>query len=124
MDTAAASLSGRVAFRNPYGYFPAEYYGLLPFQFGRVIAVILVSLLFIFFRWRHADAIVPLHDGILAVCGVFLLDSAVCLLAYSLLNRSGEPDCCPFAAPMIATLTVQIFRQVRSQNSRNLYTSL
>jgi hypothetical protein len=31
-DTAIGSVDGAVAFKNPYGYVPAESYGLLPFE--------------------------------------------------------------------------------------------
>ena len=110
-----ATVFGEVTFKNPYGYIPAEFFGLLPFEMARLIALIALSLFFSVSCLVYASNLLPLHSGILAACVVAVVDGVVSLAAYAMINASGQPDCCPYASPIIATLTVQIFRQTVSR---------
>ena len=110
-----SSLSGEVAFKNPYGYIPAEFFGVLPFEMVRLFALIALALFFSLSCAVFAANLLPLHYGILAACVVAMVDGAVSLAAYATINASGQPDCCPYASPIIATLTVQIIRQTASR---------
>ena len=37
VESYLARIDGNVKFKNPYGYLPAEFYGLLPFEVSRLI---------------------------------------------------------------------------------------
>ena len=102
---------GDVSFRNPYGYIPAELFGLLPFEIARVIAYFIFGIFFLFYYCKHRSSTLPLHNYILFVFLVALIESAVWYAAYQLINISGEPYCCPFPPVVIAALVLQLFRQ-------------
>jgi len=102
---------GDVSFRNPYGYIPAELFGLLPFEIARVIAYFVFGIFFLFYYCKHRSSTLPLHNYILFVFLVALIESAVWYAAYQLINISGEPYCCPFPPVVIAALVLQLFRQ-------------
>ncbi len=51
--SSSASLDGLVTFRNPYGYIPAELYGVLPFEGARMVAYVLFSCYFIYHYLRN-----------------------------------------------------------------------
>jgi len=104
-------VNGDVSFRNPYGYIPAELFGLLPFEIARVIAYFIFAIFFLFYYCRHRSSTLPLHNYILFVFFVALIESAVWYAAYQLINTNGQPYCCPFPPVVIAALVLQLFRQ-------------
>lgn len=110
-----ATVFGEVTFKNPYGFIPAEYFGLLPFEMARLVALIALTMFFAVSCLVYASNLLPLHSGILAACFVAVIDGIFSLIAYAMINASGQPDCCPYASPIIATLIVQIFRQTVSR---------
>lgn len=110
-----SQLTGSIAFHNPYGFLPAEYYGILPFQVSRLTLLALGTLLFSLLILLYRETLLPLHIGILLLFLVSLVDSITSLSAYLAINSSGTPDCCPYASPIITSLTISIFRQCTSR---------
>jgi hypothetical protein len=114
-STVYSTVLGDAAFRNPYGFIPAEYYGMLPFEAGRLVALVSLFLVFLVYCVRYGDKLLPLHYAILVACFVAVIDGSVAMDAYFNINRTGQPDCCPFASPIVASLVVQIIRQTVSR---------
>lgn len=106
-----AGLRGQVTFRNPYGYLPAEMYGFLPFEGARMTAFAILTVYFLFYFWRHLDAVLPLHVFALLVLLIALLEATVTYAAYQILNLTGQPYCCPFPKIVIASLVLEVIRQ-------------
>ena len=133
----AAKMDGYVSFRNPYGYLPAELYGLLPFEAARAVAFSLMGFVFfvLFLLYRYTDILnsapssyhhtyiliayrdsaIPLHFAILFVFSIACIESGVWFGAYEQINRTGTPYCCPFPTIVVAGLVLQIFRQTVSR---------
>ena len=61
------SLHGTIAFRNPYGYLRAIFFGFLPFEGARSVMMILFNLGFLVLLMQHRDKLLPLHYAILGV---------------------------------------------------------
>ena len=108
-------VNGDVSFQNPYGYIPAELFGLLPFEVARMFAYFLFAIFFLFYYCKHRSSILPLHNYILFVFIVALIESSVWYVAYQSINNNGQPYCCPFPPLVIASLVLQIFRQTFSR---------
>lgn len=104
-------VKGQVAFKNPYGYLPAELYGLLPFEFVRMFAYLAFSVFFGYRYYKYKESALPVHIAVLAVFFVALTESIIWTIAYQVINTSGQPYCCPFPPVVIAALIFQIFRQ-------------
>ena len=56
-----AQIDGEIAFRNPYGFIPAELFGFLPFEGARMIAFVIFSVIFLFLYCKHYDTTLRLH---------------------------------------------------------------
>lgn len=112
----AAKMDGFVTFQNPYGYLPAELFGLLPFEAARAVAFTLMGLIFGVLFMLYRDSAIPLHYAILFVFSVACIESSLWLAAYESINRTGTPYCCPFPPLVVAGLVLQIFRQTVSRS--------
>lgn len=110
-----ATINGQIVFRNPYGFLPAELYGFLPFEGARMVALVLFGLVFLVLYMRHRESALHLHHAILAVVLISVVEASTWFTAYHLLNQSGEPYCCPFPSPVVASLVLQVFRQTFSR---------
>lgn len=110
-----ADVQGEVGFRNPYGYLPAEMYGMLPFEGARAVGMLAFFCFFIFFYILHSSSRLPLHTGIVVVLFVSLVEFSVWFGAYIKINEIGVPYCCPFPSEVMAALILQVFRQVLSR---------
>ena len=110
-----AKMDGYVTFRNPYGYLPAELFGMLPFEGARAIAFSLMGFIFGVMFIIHRDSTIPLHFAIMFVFCVACVESGIWFAAYETLNKTGKPYCCPFPPLVVAGLVVQVFRQTFSR---------
>lgn len=106
-----ASLTGRITFRNPYGYLPAEMYGMLPCEASRVIAYCLFSFFYLYYYCKNRESVTALHHAFLAVFIFALIESTVWFAAYQHLNITGDRYCCPFPPVVVTALLLQVFRQ-------------
>ena len=111
-----ARMDGLVTFRNPYGFLPAELFGFLPFEGARFFAFILFGFVFSVLFMLHRDSAIPLHGVILFVFLIAIAESGAWFIAYEYINRTGSPYCCPFPAPVVTALVLQIFRQTFSRS--------
>lgn len=109
------SLEGTITFHNPYGFIPAELYGMLPFEAARMIAYILFSCYFGWHYYLNRDSILPLHNAFLVVFVFALAEATLWFIAYEALNTSGQPYCCPFPPTVVGALVLQVFRQTMSR---------
>jgi hypothetical protein len=48
-----ASMAGSVAFHNPYGFIPAELYGIFPFEAARTLAFVCLTVYYIYLFRAH-----------------------------------------------------------------------
>lgn len=74
--TSNVQISGQSVIKNPYGYFPARYYGLIPFS---IILLTFYFILFAFWCYRcisHRFQIMPIHTFI----GIMLLLCMISML--------------------------------------------
>jgi len=110
-----ASLDSVVTFKNPYGYLPAELYGFLPFEFMRALAFIIFGIWFSFLFCRFRDSVIPLHYAILTVFLFAAAEASTWFGAYTKINRTGQPYCCPFPSEVVGALVLQVFRQTFSR---------
>jgi hypothetical protein len=106
-----ALVEGKVEFRNPYGFIPAELFGFLPFEGARMVAYFLFGVIYCYFFWKHQESTLPIHKGVLFVFLVALAEATCWYAAYQTINLTGQPYCCPFPSTVVASLVLQIFRQ-------------
>ena len=106
-----AQIDGEIAFRNPYGFIPAELFGFLPFEGARMIAFVIFSVIFLFLYCKHYETTLRLHTMILLVFLIGLVEAVTWYSAYQTINITGEPYCCPFPKTVVAALVLQVFRQ-------------
>mmetsp|Transcript_19321 Transcript_19321/g.27777 ORF Transcript_19321/g.27777 Transcript_19321/m.27777 type:complete len:508 (-) Transcript_19321:109-1632(-) len=111
----SAELTGTVSFKNPYGYIPAELYGLLPFEGARAVAFILFTGYFLYYYLRYQESVLVLHKAIFGVLLVAAAEACMWFAAYLTINLTGHPYCCPFPPVVVAALIMQIFRQTLSR---------
>lgn len=102
-------LTGKLRFRNPYGYLPGVMYGFLPFEFIRMLAFLIFDMVFLFLLMRNRETALPLHYAAMGVLVIATIESAVWAGAFMSMNSSGAPYCCPFPPVLIAAMTVQVF---------------
>eukprot|EP01033_Poteriospumella_lacustris_P009972 gene9974-7133_t len=117
-DTAlpVVTLQAAVAFRNPYGFLPAELSGLLPSQLLRLLLCAATTVYFVAVAHRHRAALQPLHGAVLLLLALALVEAAVWTAAFvGTLNGGGRPYCCPFPATVGAALVLQVLRQALSR---------
>lgn len=110
-------LQAAVAFRNPYGYVPAELSGLLPSQLLRLLLCAATTAYFVAVAYRHRAALQPLHGAVLLLLALALVEAAVWTAAFfGTLNGGGRPYCCPFPTTVGAALVLQVLRQALSRS--------
>ena len=107
--------SGSLDFRNPYGYLPGADYGCLPFELFRVVASIGLAVIFGFAMYRHRSSVLTVHKMILGVMVLATLEAATWWAAYSYMNRTGKPYCCPYPATVVLAMTMEILRRTTSR---------
>jgi hypothetical protein len=114
-DLPVAWIEGMISFRNPYGFIPAELYGVLPFEGAKMAAYLLLSVFFLVSYFSHKESILPLHNTFLVVLLFAFAEAVMWYATYQAINISGEPYCCPFPPIVVGSLVLQIFRQTLSR---------
>lgn len=107
--------SGSLDFRNPYGYLPGADYGALPFELFRVVASIGLALVFGFAMYRHRSSVLTVHKMILGVMILATLEASTWWAAYTYMNRTGKPYCCPYPATVVLAMVMEILRRTTSR---------
>lgn len=115
MGVKVLKTSGSLDFRNPYGYLPGADYGCLPFELFRVVASIGLALIFGFAMYRHRSSVLAVHKMILGVMILATLEAGTWWAAYSHMNRTGNPYCCPYPAPVILAMVMEVLRRTTSR---------
>ena len=110
-DNYVASIEGSISFRNPYGFLPAEYFGLLPFEAARTLLYAALLVWYVAMYRRHKESVLHLHSALLAVVVLATVESAVWCATYLQLNQTGQRFCCPYPPLVIASLLLQLIRQ-------------
>lgn len=109
--TMGTVMEGEITFHNPYGFLPAEQYGLLPFMGARMVAFVLLFVFYLFQYVRHFGAVLPLHTAFVVVFLIGLVEATMWYATYQEINLSGQPNCCPFPPVVIGSLVFQVIRQ-------------
>lgn len=110
-----ADIKGTITFKNPYGYLPGMFYGYLPFEGARMVALVLFGIAYLFSIYKHWDELLPLHGAILFVLGVAILEATMWFAAYAQLNNTGQPYCCPFPNIVAASLIFSVLRRTTTR---------
>lgn len=99
---------GSVSFHNPYGYLPAEGYGLLPFEALRAIAFLLLIAYYILHYTIHNTSVILLHRLLFGLAIIACLEALACAGQYLLINYTGTPLCCPYSLSYISLTVFQV----------------
>lgn len=104
-----AYLDGIIAFHNPYGYIPAELFGILPFQTARMVAYAFFSAFFLGHYYKYWESTIHLHTAFLVVFIFAMIEATLWFASYQSLNITGKPYCCPFPPLVVGALVLQVF---------------
>jgi len=110
-----AFLVGTISFHNPYGYIPAELFGMLPFQTARMVAYAFFAAFFLGHYYKYWESTIHLHTAFLLVFIFAMIEATLWFASYQSLNISGVPYCCPFPPLVIGALVLQVIRQTLSR---------
>ncbi|CAM9246948.1 unnamed protein product [Discosporangium mesarthrocarpum] len=91
------------------------YFGLLPFELGRMLLSLILDGFYILLMYRHRDTILPVHFAIMGVLTLASLEAASWFGAYSYMNNSGTPYCCPFPGAVILAMTMEVLRRTAAR---------
>ncbi|KAH9255046.1 hypothetical protein BASA81_006805 [Batrachochytrium salamandrivorans] len=107
-------VTGQLAFRNPYGFLPARYYGYLPFL--GVLASLYLLLLIAFASWscRFRKTMLRMQWGILVVILMGFVETTTWFLTYVVMNDSGETSCCPWRTDIVFAMFAKNLKQAVS----------
>lgn len=114
-STGALQITGSLDFRNPYGYLPGADYGCLPFELFRVVASIALAVAFGYAMFHHRTSVLMVHKMILGVIILATLEAGTWWAAYSHMNQTGEPYCCPYPATVVLAMVMEILRRTTSR---------
>merc|ERR1712054_652926 len=114
--TTTDELDGRwimetnLKFINPYGYFSAHLYGLIPFFVVYTICVSIFLLAYLILALKHRAELIGLHYMTLILILITLVGSILYLNAFISGNDTGEPLCYPIcgAAYLVAMVVDEI----------------
>lgn len=117
VDVGAKSLkiSGSLDFKNPYGYLPGADFGCLPFELFRVVASIALGIGFGYAMWRHRASVLTVHKMILGVIVLATLEACTWWGAYSYMNSTGKPYCCPYPGTVVLAMVMEVVRRTTSR---------
>lgn len=115
MGTSALKIDGDLTFRNPYGYLPGMDFGCLPFELFRFLASIALGVLFSSAMLRHRATLLPVHKMIFGVVVLGTVESLSWLAAYSYMNSTGKPYCCPYPGTVILAMIMEVLRRTTSR---------
>lgn len=108
-------VEGEITFHNPYGYLPGMYYGCLPFELLRVLASLALGVFFGLLMWHHRTTVLPVHKMVIAVVVLGAFEALSWLVAYTFMNTTGKPSCCPYPGTVILAMTMMVLRQTVSR---------
>lgn len=117
VDIGAKSLkiAGSLDFKNPYGYLPGADFGCLPFELFRVLASVALGAGFGYAMWRHRASVLTVHKMILGVIVLATLEACTWWGAYSYMNRTGKPYCCPYPGTVVLAMVMEVLRRTTSR---------
>ncbi|CAM9116021.1 unnamed protein product, partial [Laminaria digitata] len=115
MGTSTLTINGDLTFKNPYGYLPGMDFGCLPFELFRFLASIALGALFSSAMWRHRATLLPVHKMIFGVVVLGTVESLSWLAAYSYMNSTGKPYCCPYPGTVILAMIMEVLRRTTSR---------
>ncbi|KAJ8614135.1 hypothetical protein CTAYLR_004649 [Chrysophaeum taylorii] len=110
-----ATFAGRIEIRNPYGFVPAIYAGLVPFEIARAFASLLVLIIFGTLCVVHRENVLKVHLAILATAAVAAADAGTYCASYLIQNYEGVPPCCPFTPSFTAALALELVQRTGSR---------
>eukprot|EP00981_Chlorochromonas_danica_P010997 scaffold3595_cov235-Ochromonas_danica.AAC.35 len=107
----AINIKGSIAFKNTYGYLPAEAYGLLPFEGIRGIAYLLVTAYYLVHYFVYKHEVVPVHTMLMGLALMVTIEAVLWTAHYFYINFTGIPTCCPYPIYLILLNVMQILDQ-------------
>ncbi|CBJ28368.1 G-protein coupled receptor [Ectocarpus siliculosus] len=107
--------AGSLDFRNPYGYLPGADYGCLPFEVFRVVASMALGIGFGYAMLAHRASILPVHKMIIGVIVLSTLEASTWWGAYSYVNATGRPYCCPYPGVVVLAMLMEVVRRTTSR---------
>ncbi|CAM9296844.1 unnamed protein product [Ascophyllum nodosum] len=109
------SVEGELTFHNPYGFLPGMDYGCLPFELFRVLALLSLGAFFSLVMWFNRSTLLPVHKMIIGVVALGTVEACCWLVAYSYMNSTGKPFCCPYPGTVILAMAMMLLRQTVSR---------
>ena len=99
----------KYSFRNPYGYLPGTWYGVLPFYLGLMVFYWLLGCVLTGTYLLRREHLLPLHFVLLGMTAMSAVDSTMSFISYEVGNSSGNPPCCPIRVEyVLATVLREI----------------
>lgn len=113
-ENVEVEVTGELAFRNPYGFLPARYYGYLPFL--GVLASLYLLLLIAFTYWscRYRATMLRMQWGILGVILMGFVETTTWFLTYVVMNDTGATSCCPWRTDIVFAMFSKNVKQAVS----------
>lgn len=106
----------KLKFINPYGYFSAHLYGLIPFFVFYTACVGIFLLAYLVLAVKYRAELIGLHYGTLALILITLIGAILYLNAFISGNNSGEPLCYPICN--VAYLVAMIIDEIKNTLAR------
>lgn len=110
IDADEVVLDGVVAFKNPAGYLPAQYFGYLPFEAALTLLYFVILVLHLLRCCCYS--LKPIQRMTTAALVVAAASSATWFVAYLEINTSGKPLCCPFLTVVVVAMGILAARRV------------
>lgn len=115
VDATILKTTGDLEFKNPYGFLPGADFGCLPFELFRVVASIALGIGFGYAMWFHRASVLTVHKMILGVIILGTLEAGTWWAAYSYMNRTGKPYCCPYPSAVVLAMVMEVLRRTTSR---------
>jgi hypothetical protein len=109
------SVSGRLAFENPYGFLSGKSVGFLPFYALMVVLYLGLMCAFLFFVVRHCASLLWLQWCLFGLIVLGFVEACGWLLLYLQLNYSGVPVCCPLYSGAVAAVVINVVKRAVSR---------
>jgi hypothetical protein len=80
-----------------------------------MVAFVIFGVFYFLLFIKHRDFLLPLHSAILAVFFIATLEATVWFAAYTHINSTGQPYCCPFPGVVAAGMILEALRSTLSR---------
>jgi hypothetical protein len=108
----------QASFRNPYGFLPGQYYGMLPWTGFLFVSYTLLALMYSLTMCVRRKDVIGLQVLVLLVILVGVLEMVVSFAMYDSKNKTGIPtpcNVCPTTSDYLASIVLANFKRAFSR---------